>query len=500
MKQLISIFFIFLIFISCENELDINAEWEDIPVIYSILDSGSYHDKDEDGNLIFNDEHYVRIQKSFLGNLAAYEMAQQGDSIYYNIENSVSDIDGDGIYEDIDNDGIYNSEDNDIDGDGILNDDDDDADGDGVLNEDDINPYGNLDCLSNCNDDDSDIDGDGILNDDDDDADGDGVSNNIDWVNNFGLSDIYVWIEKLENDIVVESIPLELIMDFPKEEGYFSNEDHQIYKFNTILTDQNTERTPSYSFRINFLNTLTGKEVTSTTNIVQPIRLRKYPTGNSTYNGVLKFVESNDPLRNIEIYPSKNAKMYKFLFRFNYVEVNTELNTRDTLFVDWNFSPKTATTTQFNGESSVNIEFSINVNDFYKYLASSIEIKPNVYRYPLGVYFQGNDGNVGYTGIAFSCADFYFEGLSLDLYNYIISSSDPGLIENRPLFNNISNGVGHFSSKSSYNALNIKFDNNSNDSLSFGRFTENLNFLYFRELGQGISAYDLNGNLINYTE
>jgi len=397
-KQLISIFFLILLFISCENELDINAEWEDIPVIYSILDPGSYHDKDEDGNLIFNDEHYVRIQKSFLGDIAASQMAQENDSIYYN------------------------------------------------------------------------------------------------------SNDISIWIDKLENDVIIESIPLELVMDFPKEEGYFSNEEHQVYKFNTILTDQNAERTPSYDFRINFLNTLTGKEVTSITNIVQPIRVRKFPTSNSTATGVLKFGEANNPLQNIEIYDSKYAKMYKFSLRFNYVEVNTELNTRDTLFVDWNFSPKTATTTQFNGESSVNIEFSINVNDFYKYLASSIEIKPNVYRYPLGVYFQGNDGNVGYTGIAFSCTDFYFEGLSLDLYNYIISASDPGLIENRPLFNNISNGIGHFSSKSSYDALKIKLDNNSNDSLSFGRFTQDLNFLYFRELGQGISAYDLNGNLINYLD
>ena len=245
-KQVISIFFIFLIFSSCENDLDINANWKDIPVIYSILDSGSYHDKDEDGNLIFQDEHYVRVQKSFLGDIAVSEMAQQTDSIYYNAD------------------------------------------------------------------------------------------------------DISVWIEKLENDVVLESIPLELVMDFPKEEGYFSNEEHQVYKFNTILTDQNSDRTPSFDFRINFLNTLTGKEVTSITDIVQPIRVRKFPTSNSTSTGVLKFGESNNPLQIIEIYDSKNAKMYNFLFRFNYVEVNTELNTRDTLFIDWNFSPKTATETQFN--------------------------------------------------------------------------------------------------------------------------------------------------------
>ena len=159
---------------------------------------------------------------------------------------------------------------------------------------------------------------------------------------------------------------------------------------------------------------------------MQPIRVRKFPTSNSTSTGVLKFGESNNPLQNIEIYDSKNAKMYKFLFRFNYVEVDTELNTRDTLFIDWNFSPKTATETQFNGESTINLDFSINVNDFYKYLASSIEVKSsNIFRYPIGVYYQGNDGNVGYTGIAFPCADFHFEALSLDLYNYIISASNP---------------------------------------------------------------------------
>jgi len=398
-KQLISIFFIILTFLSCENDLDVNAEWEDIPVIYSILDSGSYHDKDENGMPIYQEEHFVRIQKSFLGDLAASQMAQEKDSIYYNSD------------------------------------------------------------------------------------------------------DINVWIDKIQDGEVIESFDLELVTNVEKEDGYFSNETHQLYKFYAILTDQNSDRTPSYSFNINFLNTITGKEVTSNTDIVQPIRVRKFPTSNSTSTGVLKFGESNNPLQNIEIYDSKNAKMYKFLFRFNYVEVDTELNTRDTLFIDWNFSPKTATETQFNGESTINLDFSINVNDFYKYLASSIEVKSsNVFRYPIGVYYQGNDGNVGYTGIAFSCTDFHFEALSLDLYNYIISASNPGLVENRPLFNNISNGIGHFSSKSSYNALDIKFDNNSIDSLSFGRFTKDLNFLYFRELGQGISAYDSNGNLINYTD
>ena len=392
MKQLISIFFIILTFLSCENDLDVNANWEDIPVIYSILDPGHY----DYTTLDENTEHYIRVQKSFLGDFAASQMAQEIDSIYYNAD------------------------------------------------------------------------------------------------------DIELWVEKLQNGQIIESFDLELVTDLEKLDGYFANESHQIYKFNTLLTDNGQ---PSYDFRINFFNPLTGKKVSSTTNIVQPIRVRLFPTSNSQDSGVLKFGESNDPLKKIEIYDSKNVKMYKFLFRFNYVEVDTELNTRDTLFVDWNFSPKIATQSQFNGESTINLEFNINVIDFYKYLGSSIEVESSsVYRYPLGVYYQGNDGGLQYTGIAFPCVDFYFEGLGLDLYTYITSISNPGLVEDRPPFNNISNGQGLFSSKSSSSSLSIKIDNNSSDSLSFGRFTKDLNFLYFRELGQGISAYDSNGNLINYTD
>ena len=48
--------------------------------------------------------------------------------------------------------------------------------------------------------------------------------------------------------------------------------------------------------------------------------------------------------------------------------------------------------------------------------------------------------------------------------------------------------------------LNKSIANNTSDSISFGRFTKDLNFLYFREFGQGISAYDNNGNLINFSD
>ena len=78
-------------------------------------------------------------------------------------------------------------------------------------------------------------------------------------------------------------------------------------------------------------------------------------------------------LKDIEIDPSKNVKMYSLSLRFNYIEVNTQLQTRDTLYIDWTFSPKTATEFQLNGNSNLGIDFSINPIDFYKYLITYMQ-------------------------------------------------------------------------------------------------------------------------------
>ena len=98
MKKIFSIFILF-VFISCDNELDINDEWQDIPVLYVILNSGTEEDADGSGFGVpipesnfnydgdnqadINYDHFVRVQKSFLGDGSAYDYADISDSIYY---------------------------------------------------------------------------------------------------------------------------------------------------------------------------------------------------------------------------------------------------------------------------------------------------------------------------------------------------------------------------------------------------------------------------------
>ena len=114
MKNFISIF-CFVLFFSCDNEIDINDKWTDIPVIYGILNSGTqeYADGSEfeiptiyepsflDPKLIdfnydsnnepdYNFNHFIRVQKSFLGEESAYNYTGITDSIYYTDPNNLS--------------------------------------------------------------------------------------------------------------------------------------------------------------------------------------------------------------------------------------------------------------------------------------------------------------------------------------------------------------------------------------------------------------------------
>lgn len=56
--------------VACSTDLDINAEWEDIPIVFCVLDQSQ-------------EFQYVKVNKSFLGDLPASVMAQQSDSLFF---------------------------------------------------------------------------------------------------------------------------------------------------------------------------------------------------------------------------------------------------------------------------------------------------------------------------------------------------------------------------------------------------------------------------------
>ena len=55
---------------SCDKDINVNAEWEDITAVFGLLDQNA-------------DTHYVKINKAFLGEADAFDMAQVRDSSEY---------------------------------------------------------------------------------------------------------------------------------------------------------------------------------------------------------------------------------------------------------------------------------------------------------------------------------------------------------------------------------------------------------------------------------
>ncbi len=61
---------------SCSTDVDVNGEWNDIPIVYCVLDHSA-------------DVQYVKVNKSFLGPLPASVMSQVSDSLFYQSVNVV---------------------------------------------------------------------------------------------------------------------------------------------------------------------------------------------------------------------------------------------------------------------------------------------------------------------------------------------------------------------------------------------------------------------------
>ncbi len=71
MKKLLSIILITIsaLMFSCSTDFEINAPWQDITVVYSLLNSN-------------DTTHYVKITKAFLGDISANVMAQESGNVF----------------------------------------------------------------------------------------------------------------------------------------------------------------------------------------------------------------------------------------------------------------------------------------------------------------------------------------------------------------------------------------------------------------------------------
>ena len=418
MKRLIYFFFISITFYNCENEIDINSDWEEIPVLYAILDGGAKDDcngngiLDQNDNLPCNDQ-YIRIQKSFLGEFPANQMAQESDSIYYSPN--------------------------------------------------DVLVWVEETCANDL----------------------DGFNEAISFLDEYATNEDLQTIYDVYN-FLTDTIAVEFVQSNEKpDDGYFSSENHYYFKFsNPLKLYENGDSGSKCQYKVVFHNPSSGKRTSGIVQIIKPIDT-KIPTSLSgSRHGVLKeipdHVANDSPISGLRIRPSENGKLYKFFLRFNYVEVDISTGEEKSLYVDWNFSPITATESQYtSGGTWVDLDF--RPFDFFSFLASSIPENDNVYRYPKGIYFDNGTTPHGQIdpAVYFPCLEFHFEVLDLDLFNYLNSQLPSGLTQSRPLYSNIDNGFGLIASISKESIVDVKMSRTTNNNIATNILTKKLNFRCF---------------------
>jgi len=410
MKKIFSIFILF-IFISCDNELDINDEWQDMPVLYAILNSGVGEDLDLDGQDDVNYDHFVRVQKSFLGVGSAYDYANISDSIYYE------------------------------------------------------------------------------------------------------SADLDVFVQLVEDGVPDDEFQLDLIensVDLYKEDGVFSSDNHYLYKFPSTVSTLVTFQDLRDDFRISVVNKLTGDTTFAETNIVRPMRLTQpRPTGGTS------IIQWGDGYGfNIKIKASTNAKMYATSLRFNYIEQSkddylydvaqgnplpTTLSDDAFKYVEWTLSDVLANDNQLNASANPPAGSSINLlvspGTFFEFIQTQISEQdisnPDFYRYPLNSAWMNSGDEAGViSGMYHGCIDLNITAVNSELYTYLQANAPTtGLNQERPGYNNIVNGVGHVSSRSILNMNNLRVNQSTMDSISFGEITQNLNFACYK---------NINGIVINF--
>jgi len=344
MKYLSIILLSFLIiggFHSCSTDVDINAPWKDITVVYGLLNQ--------------NDTiHYIKVDKAFLGDASAYEMAAISDSVnYQNILVKVYKIK-----------------------------------------------------TSN------------------------GISDTI---------KTYLFKDTVMN----------------KDDGVFATDNNIIY-YNTeaLITTSEASNIDNYTFGLQIHIPKYDKDVTGSTKLISKLLVDKPNSYEPTIN--LMGINGYD----VKWTSTEGARLYQLTLRFHYYELTATDTTEH--YIEYPMSTKISQTELGDEKMTQNI----NGRTFFQYMAAHIE----------------EDNNIIKRIVKQDCLDFNFVVGATDLNTYIeVSSPSNGIVQEKPAYTNINNGIGLFSSRFNKSVLGKELDQKTIDSLAVNNMTKKLKFVNYQK-------------------
>jgi hypothetical protein len=228
-----------------------------------------------------------------------------------------------------------------------------------------------------------------------------------------------VTIEELINGSVTNQYQFNRVVSNLKDSGVFSNETNVYYESPANFAPKNNA-----IYRLIFKNEQTGLTAISSTVMVDSTTL-VFPRVQTTTINPAATEESNI---SFQWTTAPNARYYDLRLRFFYTEYNVN-NPNDKV-------TKSLTQPLFEYRTTENLEGLRTMNhiykglDFYNFLADNIEVNDDLRR-----KFEYLELELGAGGV--------------ELYNYVqVNRPTTGIIQKRPEYSNIENGVGIFSSKS----------------------------------------------------
>lgn len=255
------------------------------------------------------------------------------------------------------------------------------------------------------------------------------------------------------NQVVSTSISTDTIWVYKESEVFYSGY-QPVYRvkmpFVKMENNDSIFLDDDLTYKLTIVNPVTGNVIESTTPVINSFNIDK-----PFYNYIdprINFAPDNSS--SIEWKSPVNGKRFEVKFLFTYYE-QYDSNPTDTITKVMTWKVGTVTSSNLLGGEEMQINY--NNHDFYYLLSKQVEVRPDVVRHPGVVQLVITAGTD-------------------ELNTYInINNSSSSIIQERPLFTNISNGMGIFTSKFEIRRT-YKLNSTSIDTLLYGIYTHNLNF------------------------
>lgn len=240
-----------------------------------------------------------------------------------------------------------------------------------------------------------------------------------------------------------------------REDGLFYHPEQTVYYF----VEPNLNEQAEYRIAIDINEG--QKFVDASTNLINSFAFNFAPNTNPTSTVGFAQLNSTTQVVTYNAYPvkwvtGKKGKRYDLSIRFWYDECTISDTTHK--FVDWFVGSHLVLDNEVLS-GGVQIDAVAEGESFYNQIASRVQNNPAVLRRIV----KGLDIMVA--------------AASDDLYTYmIVNAPSNGIIQEKPQFTNVNNGIGIFSSRYNQSILNKKLSKSAIDVLCNGDLTGHLNF------------------------